>query len=113
MGRPSNDDVNDIQQLAAKYALKMTQKDIHAIMDEVFVPEGTYARSVRSTRSRISRVSSRLRRRGCISPARRYSTSTATRRAVPYRCFSSTRRTTPCAWAGTPTPMSAPTANGA
>jgi hypothetical protein len=43
MGRPSIDDVNDIQQLAAKYALKMTQKDIHAIMDEVFVPEGTYS----------------------------------------------------------------------
>jgi hypothetical protein len=36
-------DVIEIEQLLAKYAVKMTQKDIHAVMDEVFTPDGTYS----------------------------------------------------------------------
>ena len=38
-----NDDVLEIEQLLAKYAVRMTQKDIHAVMDEVFTADGTYS----------------------------------------------------------------------
>jgi hypothetical protein len=43
MGQPSVEDVMEIEQLAGKYALRMTQQDIHAIMEEVFTPDGTYS----------------------------------------------------------------------
>lgn len=36
-------DVIEIQQLLAKYAVRMAQEDIHAVMDEVFTPDGTYS----------------------------------------------------------------------
>jgi SnoaL-like domain len=36
-------DIVEIEQLLAKYAVRMTQKDVHAVMDEVFTPDGTYS----------------------------------------------------------------------
>ena len=36
-------DVIEIEQLLAKYSVKMTQKDIQTIIDEVFTPDGTYS----------------------------------------------------------------------
>jgi SnoaL-like domain len=43
MARPPVADVIEIEQLLAKYAVRMAQKDIHAVMDEVFTPDGTYS----------------------------------------------------------------------
>ena len=36
-------DVIEIEQLLAKYALALTQKDIERVVDEVFAPDGTYS----------------------------------------------------------------------
>jgi hypothetical protein len=36
-------DVIEIEQLLAKYAVRMTQKDIQAVMEEVFTTDGTYS----------------------------------------------------------------------
>jgi hypothetical protein len=36
-------DVIEIEQLLAKYSVRMTQKDVQAVMDEVFTPDGTYS----------------------------------------------------------------------
>jgi hypothetical protein len=35
-------DVIEIEQLLAKYAVKLAQKDVQAVVDEVFTPDGTY-----------------------------------------------------------------------
>jgi hypothetical protein len=43
MARPPVADVIEIEQLLAKYAVRMAQKDIHAVMEEVFTPDGTYS----------------------------------------------------------------------
>jgi hypothetical protein len=37
------EDVVELEQLCAIYALKMTQGDIHQIMEHVFTPDGTYS----------------------------------------------------------------------
>ncbi len=37
------EDVVELEQLCAIYALKMTQGDIHQIMESVFTPDGTYS----------------------------------------------------------------------
>lgn len=43
MALPTVEDVVELEQLLGKYAVKMTQKDIHAIMEEVFAADGTYS----------------------------------------------------------------------
>jgi hypothetical protein len=43
MAQPPIADVIEIEQLLAKYAVRMAQKDIHAVMEEVFTPDGTYS----------------------------------------------------------------------
>ena len=43
MAEPSMTDVVEIEQLLAKYAVRMTQKDIQTVMSEVFTPDGTYS----------------------------------------------------------------------
>jgi hypothetical protein len=43
MAQPPVTDVIEIEQLLAKYAVRMAQKDVHAVMDEVFTPDGTYS----------------------------------------------------------------------
>jgi hypothetical protein len=43
MSRPPTDDVIELEQLLAKYSVKMTQTDIHTIVREVFAPDGTYS----------------------------------------------------------------------
>jgi hypothetical protein len=43
MAVPPIEDVVELEQLLAKYSVKMTQKDIHAVMEEVFTPDGTYS----------------------------------------------------------------------
>ena len=43
MAQPPIEDVIELEQLLAKYSVKMTQKDIHAIMEEVFTADGTYS----------------------------------------------------------------------
>jgi hypothetical protein len=43
MARAPIADVVEIEQLLAKYAVRMTQKDVHAVIDEVFTPDGTYS----------------------------------------------------------------------
>jgi hypothetical protein len=42
MGQPLADDVIELQQLLARYAVGMTRDDIEAVM-EVFTPDGTYS----------------------------------------------------------------------
>lgn len=36
-------DVIEIEQLLAKYAVRLAQKDVDAVMTEVFTPDGTYS----------------------------------------------------------------------
>src|SRR5439155_16197905 len=43
MAHASVEDVIEIEQLLAKYSVKMTQQDIHTIMREVFAADGTYS----------------------------------------------------------------------
>jgi hypothetical protein len=43
MAQPPIADVVEIEQLLAKYSVRMTQQDVHAVMDEVFTPDGTYS----------------------------------------------------------------------
>jgi hypothetical protein len=43
MAQPPIEDVIELEQLLAKYSVKMTQKDIHGIMREVFTSDGTYS----------------------------------------------------------------------
>jgi hypothetical protein len=43
MAQPPMSDVIEIEQLLAKYAVKMAQKDIHTVINEVFTPDGTYS----------------------------------------------------------------------
>src|SRR5256885_8774930 len=43
MAQPSTEDAIELEQLLAKYSVKMTQKDIHTIMREVFTKDGTYS----------------------------------------------------------------------
>jgi hypothetical protein len=43
MAVPPVEDVVELEQLLGRYAVKMTQKDIHAIVEEVFAPDGTYS----------------------------------------------------------------------
>ena len=43
MAQPSIEDAIELEQLLAKYSVKMTQKDIHTIMREVFTADGTYS----------------------------------------------------------------------
>ena len=42
MGRLDADDVLELQQLLARYAVGMTKDDVEAVM-EVFTPDGTYS----------------------------------------------------------------------
>jgi hypothetical protein len=37
------DDICEIEQLLAKYAVAMTQDDVETVMHEVFTPDGTYS----------------------------------------------------------------------
>lgn len=43
MAETQTTDIIEIQQLLAKYAVRMAQQDIQAVMDEVFTPDGTYS----------------------------------------------------------------------
>jgi hypothetical protein len=43
MAVPPVEDVIELEQLLGKYAVKMTQKDINAIVEEVFAADGTYS----------------------------------------------------------------------
>jgi SnoaL-like domain len=36
-------DIIEIEQLLARYAVGMTQDDVHAVMEKVFTPDGTYS----------------------------------------------------------------------
>ena len=36
-------DIIEIEQLLAKYAVKLAQKDVQAVVSEVFTPDGTYS----------------------------------------------------------------------
>ena len=42
MGRPPLDDIIEVQQLLARYAVGMTKDDIEAVIS-VFTPDGTYS----------------------------------------------------------------------
>ena len=43
MAQPSIEDAIELEQLLAKYSVKMTQQDIRTIIREVFTPDGTYS----------------------------------------------------------------------
>lgn len=43
MGGAPIEDIIEVEQLLAKYSVKMTQQDIDAVMREVFAPDGTYS----------------------------------------------------------------------
>ena len=43
MEQATIEDVIELEQLLAKYSVKMTQRDTDAIMREVFAPDGTYS----------------------------------------------------------------------
>lgn len=43
MAHPPVDDVIEIEQLLAKYAVAMTKDDVDTLVQEVFAPDGTYS----------------------------------------------------------------------
>jgi hypothetical protein len=43
MGEASTEDVIELQQVLAKYAVAMTKDDIETVISEVFTPDGTYS----------------------------------------------------------------------
>lgn len=43
MGQPPIEDVIELQQVLAKYAVAMTKDDIETVISDVFTPDGTYS----------------------------------------------------------------------
>ncbi len=107
MGRPPVEDVIEIEQLLARYAVGMTKDDVESVM-EVFTPDGTYSAFGDTYQLvRLPRPGGR-RPEGAV-PGRPpgLSSSTATPAPASSRCASSTRRPTTCASASTPTATAA------
>ena len=66
MATPPINDVIEIEQLLATYALAMTQQDIERVMNDVFASDGTYsAFGTTYCARRLPRPRARRRRKGC------------------------------------------------
>ena len=103
MAQPTISDIIEIEQLLARYAVGMTQDDVESVMDGVFTPDGTYSAFGSTYQLHDFPGWSRPLPKDCSSSARRRSTSTAIPEPATSLCCLSTRRTTTCAWGGTPT----------
>ena len=88
MGRPPVEDVIEIEQLLARYAVGMTKDDIESVMD-VFTPDGTYSAFGDTYRSVDFPAPGRRRpQRAVPGRAHRLSSSTATSGPASSRlCF--------------------------
>lgn len=107
------DDLVEIQQLLARYAVTITQEDIDGLIS-VFTPDGTY--SAFGSTYKLDRFPELVAAapKACSSPKPPWSrTSTAIRRVVPSRYASSTVPRTTCGSATTATPTRGPRTDGA
>ena len=102
--RPTRtDDLVEIQQLLAKYAVTITQGDLDGLTS-VFTPDGTY--------SAFGSTYTLARFPELVDAAPKGMRATPTRRRARSRCASSSIPNTTCASATTTTPMCAPTTGG-
>ena len=107
------DDLVEIQQLLAKYAVTITQGDLDGLL-AVFTPDGTYSAFGTPTRWRVPGAG----RRGAQGAVHdRHALvdlggDDPTTRPAPSRCASSSTPRTTCASATTTTPTCAPTTAG-
>ena len=100
-------DIIELEQLLARYAVGMTKDDIEAVI-EVFTPDGTYSAfgDTYTLADFPTLVAAAPKGLFLVGPAGARARRRRRHRSSS-RCASSTRRTTPCASVGTPTPTDA------
>ena len=105
------DDVIEVQQLLARYAVGMTKDDVDAVV-AVFTPDGTYSAFGDTYRLEDfpTLVAAAPKGLFLVGPPR--SSWTGTPAAASSRCASWSRRRTTCASAITATPTGAPLGAG-
>ena len=106
------DDLVEIQQLLARYAVTITQEDIDGLIG-VFTPDGTYSAFGSTYKlDRFPELVAAAPKGLFLTGTALVETSTAIRQAAPSRCASSTVPPTTCGSATTATPTCAPPTAG-
>ena len=112
MTQSRTEDLVEIQQLLAKYAVTITQGDIEGLVS-VFTPDGTYSAFGETyTLARFPVLVDAAPKGLFMTGTALVDLSTATPPPVPSRCASSSTPSTTCASATTATPTCAPTTAG-